>query len=108
MEVQDAPRGHSRHIQEGGGCLVDVCLMKAHVCSVTNPMAFPRKLKLAPATLPTIAGNASTAFPASLLNASAKLSNHFFRHLRLLVENLQYLRLLLLLKHLQKQGKLLK
>ena len=27
----------------------------------------------------TIAGNASTAFPASLLSASAKLSNHFFK-----------------------------
>ena len=35
--------------------------------------------KIAPTTLPTIAGNASTAFPASLLSASANLSNHFFR-----------------------------
>ena len=29
--------------------------------------------------LPTIAGNASAAFPASLLRASANLSNHFFK-----------------------------
>ena len=39
-------------------------------------MAFPRKLKIAPKTLPTIAGNASTVFPASLLSASASLHNH--------------------------------
>ena len=42
-------------------------------------MAFPRKLKITPTTLPTIACNASTAFPASLLSASANLSNHFFK-----------------------------
>ena len=42
-------------------------------------MTFPRKLKIAPTTLPTIAGNASTTFPASLLSASANLSNHFFK-----------------------------
>ena len=40
---------------------------------------FPRKLKMAPTTLPTIAGNASAAFLASLLNASGNLSNHFFK-----------------------------
>ena len=34
---------------------------------------------MAPTTLPTIAGNASTAFPASLLSASSSLSNHFFK-----------------------------
>ena len=32
-----------------------------------------------PTTLPTIAGNASTAFPASLLSVSANVSNHFFK-----------------------------
>ena len=37
-----------------------------------------KKLKIVPTTLPTIAGNASAAFPASLLSASASLSNHFF------------------------------
>ena len=47
------------------------------MCSATNPTAFPRKLKIAPTTLPTIVGNASTAFPASLLSASTSLSNHF-------------------------------
>ena len=40
--------------------------IKAYVCPATNPTAFPRKLRIAPTTLPTIAGNASTAFPASL------------------------------------------
>ena len=39
-------------------------------------MAFSRKLKMAPTTLPTIAGNASATFPASLLSASANLANH--------------------------------
>ena len=46
--------------------------------SATNPTAFLRKLKIAPTTVPTIAGNASTTFPASLLSASASLSNYFF------------------------------
>ena len=50
--------------------------IKAHVCSPKNPTAFPRKLKMAPTTLPTIAGNASATFPASLLSASANLANH--------------------------------
>ena len=49
--------------------------IKAHVCSVTNP----KKFKMAPTTLPTIAGNPSAVFPASLLSASASLSNHFFK-----------------------------
>ena len=40
-------------------------------------MAFARKLKIAPTTLHTLAGNASTTFPASLLSAFANLSNHF-------------------------------
>ena len=51
----------------------------AHVRSATNPTAFPKKLKIVPTTLLTIAGNASTAFPASLLTAFASLSNHFFK-----------------------------
>ena len=42
-------------------------------------MALPKKLRMASTTLPTMAGNASTAFPASLLSASANLSNHFFK-----------------------------
>ena len=46
---------------------------------MTNPTTFPIKLKLAPKTLPTIAGNASAAFPTSLLSASANLSNQFFK-----------------------------
>ena len=35
--------------------------VKPHVCSATNLTALPKKLKMAPTTLPTIAGNASTA-----------------------------------------------
>ena len=42
-------------------------------------MAFPRKLKIAPAKLYPIAGNASTAFSASLLSPFASLPNHFFK-----------------------------
>ena len=53
--------------------------IKAKVCSATNPTAFPRKLKMAPKTLPTIAGNASAAFPAIFLRATASPSNHFFK-----------------------------
>ena len=53
--------------------------IKAHVCTATNPMPFPRKLKIVRTTLPTIAGNASTAFTASLLSASPSLSKHFFK-----------------------------
>ena len=53
--------------------------IKAHVCSATNPTAFPKKLKIAPTTLPTMVGNVSAVFPASLLRASNSLSNHFFK-----------------------------
>ena len=53
--------------------------IRAHVNSATNLTTFPRKPKIAPTTLPTIAGNASTDFPASLLSAFASLSNHFFK-----------------------------
>ena len=53
--------------------------IRPHVFSATNPTPFPRKPKIAPTILPMIAGNASAAFPASLLSASASLSNHFFR-----------------------------
>ena len=52
--------------------------IRAYVCSATNPTAFPRKLKVTPTTLRTMAGNASTAFHASLLSAFANLLNHFF------------------------------
>ena len=38
-----------------------------------------KKLKMAPKALPTIAGNASTAFPAGLFRASASLFNHLFK-----------------------------
>ena len=34
---------------------------------------------MAPASLPRIAGNASTDFFSSILSASARLSNHFFK-----------------------------
>ena len=53
--------------------------IRVHVCTATNPTAFPRKLKIAPTILPKIAGNASAAFPASLLSAFASLSNHFLK-----------------------------
>ena len=53
--------------------------IKAHVCSATNPTALPKKLKMASTTLPTMAGIASTAFPASLFSASASLFNQFFK-----------------------------
>ena len=55
--------------------------IKAHVCSATNPTALPKKLKKAPTTLSTIADNASTTFPASLLSASSNLSNYFVKTL---------------------------
>ena len=55
--------------------------IKAHVFSATNPTTFPKKLKIAPTILPTMAGNASTTFPASVLSASASLPNHFFKPL---------------------------
>ena len=38
-----------------------------------------KKFKMAPTTLPAIAGNASVAFPASLLSASVSLFNHLFK-----------------------------
>ena len=53
--------------------------IRAHVCSATNRRDFPRKLKIAPKALPTVAGNASRVFPASLLSASANLPNYFFK-----------------------------
>ena len=55
--------------------------IKVHVCSAANPTAFPKKLKMAPTTLPTIAGNGWIAFPANPLSASGSLSNHFFKTL---------------------------
>ena len=54
-------------------------IIKAHVCSATNPTGLPRKLKITPTTLPTIAGNASTALPARLLRSSTSLFSHIFK-----------------------------
>ena len=53
--------------------------IRVHVCSATNSTVFQRKLKIAPTALPTMVGNASTAFPVSLLSTSANLFNHFFK-----------------------------
>ena len=53
--------------------------IKAHVCSAKNPTALPKKLKIAPATLTKVAGNASIAFLASLLIVSASLFNDLFK-----------------------------
>ena len=44
----------------------------------TNPTAMQRKLKMTPTTPPTIAGNASKAFPISILWAPASLFNQPF------------------------------
>ena len=52
---------------------------KIHVCSSTNRTAVPKRLKMAPTILPTIASNALTAFPASLLSASASLFNQLIK-----------------------------
>ena len=51
--------------------------IRARGCSEANPIVLPRNLKIAPTTLPTIADNASTALPASLLRVSTTLFNHF-------------------------------
>ena len=51
-------------------------------------MAYPRKLKIVPTTLPTIEGNASTVFPTNLFSVFANLSNHFSRPPHLLEEKL--------------------
>ena len=61
---------------------------KAQVCSTTNPTALSGKLKISLTTLPTIAGNSSTAFPASLLRASNSLFSHFLRFFYLLVKKI--------------------
>ena len=53
--------------------------IEAHVFSVTNTTAVPKNLKTAPTTLLKIAGNASAAFPARLLRASASLLSHCFK-----------------------------
>lgn len=39
----------------------------------------PKKLKIAPTTLPIIAGNASAVFLTSHLRGYASLFNHFFK-----------------------------
>ena len=53
--------------------------IKSHTCSVTNPTALPKKLKMASSTFRKMAGNDLTAFPTSILSASANLSNYFFK-----------------------------
>ena len=53
--------------------------IKVHVFSAKNPTVLPKKLKIAPATLTKIVGNASTAFLACHLIASASLFNHLFK-----------------------------
>ena len=53
--------------------------IKVHVFSAKNPTALPKKLKIAPATLTKIVSNASTAFLACHLIASASLFNHLFK-----------------------------
>ena len=53
--------------------------IRADVYSATDPTALPKKLKMTPTTLPAMAGNTSTGFPASLLSASANLYNYFFK-----------------------------
>ena len=53
--------------------------IKVHVFSAKNPTTLPKKLKIAPATLTKIVGNASTAFLACHLIASASLFNHLFK-----------------------------
>ena len=53
--------------------------IKVHVFSAKNATVLPKKLKIAPATLTKIVGNASTAFLACHLIASASLFNHLFK-----------------------------
>ena len=53
--------------------------IKVHVFSAKNPTVLPKKLKIAPATLTKIVGNASTAFLACHLIASASLFNHLLK-----------------------------
>ena len=53
--------------------------IKSHTCSVTNPTALPKKLKMASSTFRKMAGNDLTAFPTGILSASANLSNYFFK-----------------------------
>ena len=59
-------------------CVHDTETISVNVRSATNPTVFPRKLKIAPTALPTMTGNASKVFPASLLSIFANLPNHFF------------------------------
>lgn len=59
-------------------CSIRLCnkKIKADICSATNLTGLPRKLKIPPTTLPTIA-----AFLISLLIAFASFVNHFFKAL---------------------------
>ena len=40
------------------------------MCSAANSTTMPKKLKIAPTTLPKMAGNDSTIFPLNLLSSS--------------------------------------
>ena len=53
--------------------------IKPHICSAVNPAALPRRRKVTRTTFPTIAGNDSTAFQASLLRGFGSLFNKFFK-----------------------------
>ena len=60
-------------------------MIKANVCSATNPTALPRKLKIAPMTLSTMADNASIAVPTILREHLLACSTTFLKPLYLLV-----------------------
>ena len=53
--------------------------IRPYVCSATSPTALSKKLKIAPATLPIIAGNASTALTTNLLREIASLFTNFVK-----------------------------
>ena len=53
--------------------------IRAYECSATNPTVLSKKLKIAPATLPIIADNASTALTTNLLREIASLFTNFFK-----------------------------
>lgn len=53
--------------------------VKSYAFSATNLKIFPENLKRHQQHFPWIAGNNSTALPASLFRVSARLSDHFFQ-----------------------------
>ena len=54
-------------------------IIKALVCSVTNPTLLQIKLKITSPSFPARAENASTIFPVGLPRTPASLFNHFFK-----------------------------